>query len=115
MITIKELKELDEKATRGPWSIHHQTGEVGFGTKNRTFWVTAQCDMSQNPEWKENQSLIMGLRNSLPELIERLEDADKMADESSMLHNAACSFRWDSDSCTCGIGAIKKYKEKWKK
>lgn len=96
MIFVKRLKELDKHATPRPWVLNYK-GEMYpnlFLDLDQEVGLTSVHDLH----------LIEYVRNTLPQLIERLEDADRMAEKYAEQDHID-----DEDYCDYA----KEYKEKW--
>jgi len=90
MISIKELKELDEQATPGPWKL----GDKGYDFEENIIegrlHALGECSPKRDYSYGmgtccANAYTVITLRNSLPQIIERLEDAEELRE--SVLKN----------------------------
>lgn len=85
MTTIKELKELEAKATSAPWTVEEiWAQECGCGH------AVKECKGTEySEEFKVNNRLIETTRNALPELIRVIELAEDSFKEISTLRKRA--------------------------
>jgi len=72
MTDIEKLKELEAKATKGPWSLV-DNGRFLTGPYDD---LVADCDYFYQPGSEENTALIVAMRNALPALLASLASKD---------------------------------------
>ena len=105
MTTIKELKELDAKATSAPWYGFNAT----FSRETmRAFSVISNDESGSNVATYDDYELITATRNALPELIrviELAEDGLEKAQATLRLHRL-----YDLEKVEKALSEIRKLK-----
>jgi hypothetical protein len=92
MVDIPELRRLHERATPGPWKPLDTV--VIVTTENGVIYERIETTRT------DDRNMIVALRNALPAILARLEQAERLYRATKALHftevNKACgSFRFD--------------------
>lgn len=75
-VNIKELKELEVKATKGTWSYIDEWSGIYDAPDMRGAQVRV-AEIIRTPDYTSNAKLIAASRNALPELIRVIELAEE--------------------------------------
>ncbi len=107
MTTLKELKELDAKATSAPWSYIDEWSGIYDAPDIRGAQVRI-AEIVRTPDYKANVDIITATRNALPDLIRVIELAE------DGLRNAQATLRhyrlYDLDKVEQALSEIRKLK-----
>ena len=103
MNLLQKLKALDDRLTPGDWDCNNQ---IIYKSPYGDSLLAGIILVGKGRDFQhvKNLEAITELRNSLPQLIQRLEDADRMAEYCSWKPNGECED---------AIHPARKYCEKW--
>lgn len=88
---LKELEELEAKATPGPWGLDYSNAVDGFGVCSSPLKIEVPQANQHNPE------LIVTMRTSLPALLQIIRE-QKSALEYGIEHQNKSHA---TETCTC--------------
>ena len=108
MTDIEKLKELEAKATKGPWSLV-DNGRFLTGPYDD---LVADCDYFYQPGSEENTALIVAMRNAPPALLDAAELTSRAREDALREAGAKAKTAWlhyprgeigdaDHDSALC--------------
>ena len=98
---IKELKELEAKATPGPWKPSYDRCILTGRRLNYLDQITTNAD---------NCELAAQSRNALPKLLEFCEEAIESL--SGAFHHNTCPWL-EGGECCCANSKVQVFKKKW--
>lgn len=102
MLNIQYLRELCEKATKGPWELvfgHNTSVAYGLhGADGKPVIVFRGIGTPKSGRGQNNIRLIAATREALPELLDRVEKLEKVAEAGQRVVLDRTQFcDWDFD------------------
>ena len=98
---IAKLRELNARATPGPWHDEFKFWEgcavAGYTGKKKEPFIVFSPNMNM-PNWKNDQALVIAMRNMLPALLDEIETNGWIPCSERLPEDSPELLRWHKDT-----------------